>query len=241
MVQAPLTFGWAGLRWAGAAGGHDGGVRIVIAEDQFILRQGLSALLAPWGIQTVAAGPDAASALRACAELAPDLALLDIRMPPTHRDEGLRAALELRRGSPGFPVLLLSQYVEHLYVQELLDSPGGGVGYLLKDRVFDDARFASQLRAVSAGGTVIDAEVVKNLLSRRSSEARLSELTPRELEVLGLMAQGRGNQQIAEELVVTLKAVAKHINSIFTKLALPAGAPQDRRVAAVLSYLRSEG
>ncbi|RKW71905.1 response regulator transcription factor [Galactobacter caseinivorans] len=214
-------------------------MRIVIAEDQLILRQGLTALLAPLGITTVAAEPDAERALRACAALQPDLALLDIRMPPTHRDEGLRAALELRATTPGFPVMLLSQYVEHLYVQELLDSPGGGVGYLLKDRVFDDARFASQLRSVSAGGTVMDPEVVANLMSRRDTSARLAPLTPRELEVLGLMAQGRGNQQMAEELVVTLKAVAKHINAIFTKLGLPAGAPEDRRVAAVLEYLRS--
>ncbi|WP_431310328.1 LuxR C-terminal-related transcriptional regulator [Luteimicrobium album] len=169
----------------------------------------------------------------------PDLALLDVRLPPSFADEGLRAALEARRRFPGLPVLLLSQYVEQLYVDELLADGAGGVGYLLKDRVFDDVQFVSALRTVAAGGTAVDPEVVRALMQRRSASALLDRLTPRELEVLALMAEGEGNTGIAERLVVTEKAVAKHINSILTKLDLPASATVSRRVVAVLTYLRS--
>jgi DNA-binding NarL/FixJ family response regulator len=214
-------------------------VRIVLAEDQFLLRDGLTRLLATHGVEVAAAVAHGDEILPAIEEHAPDLALLDVRLPPSFADEGLRAALEARRRHPGLPVLLLSQYVEQLYVDELLADGAQGVGYLLKDRVFDDVQFVAALRTVAAGGTAVDPEVVRALMQRRSATALLDRLTPRELEVLALMAEGEGNTGIAERLVVTEKAVAKHINSILTKLDLPASATVSRRVVAVLTYLRS--
>jgi len=214
-------------------------VRIVLAEDQFLLRDGLTRLLATHGVEVVAAVAHGDEIVPAIEEHSPDLALLDVRLPPTFADEGLRAALEARRRLPGLPVLLLSQYVEQLYVDELLADGAQGVGYLLKDRVFDDAQFVAALRTVAAGGTAVDPEVVRALMQRRSAVALLDRLTPREREVLALMAEGEGNAGIAERLVVTEKAVAKHINSILMKLDLPASATVSRRVVAVLTYLRS--
>ena len=214
-------------------------MRIVLAEDQFLLRDGLTRLLATHGVEVVAAVAHGDEILPAIEEHSPDLALLDVRLPPTFADEGLRAALEARRRSPGLPVLLLSQYVEQLYVDELLADGAQGIGYLLKDRVFDDAQFVAALRTVAAGGTAVDPEVVRALMQRRSAVAVLDRLTPREREVLALMAEGEGNAGIAERLVVTEKAVAKHINSILMKLDLPASATVSRRVVAVLTYLRS--
>jgi DNA-binding NarL/FixJ family response regulator len=214
-------------------------VRIVLAEDQFLLRDGLTRLLATHSVEVVAAVAHGDEILPAIAQHSPDLALLDVRLPPSFADEGLRAALEARTRWPGLPVLLLSQYVEQLYVDELLAGGAGGVGYLLKDRVFDDAQFVSALRTVAAGGTAVDPEVVRALMQRRSATNLLERLTPRELEVLALMAEGEGNQAIAERLVVTEKAVAKHINSILTKLDLPTSSTVSRRVVAVLTYLRS--
>ncbi|MFC8734479.1 response regulator [Luteimicrobium sp. NPDC057192] len=214
-------------------------MRIVLAEDQFLLRDGLTRLLATHGVEVAAAVAHGDEILPAIEEHSPDLALLDVRLPPTFADEGLRAALEARRRTPDLPVLLLSQYVEQLYVDELLADGAQGIGYLLKDRVFDDVQFVAALRTVAAGGTAVDPEVVRALMQRRSATALLDRLTPRELEVLALMAEGEGNTGIAERLVVTEKAVAKHINSILMKLDLPASATVSRRVAAVLTYLRS--
>ncbi|PJI93671.1 response regulator [Luteimicrobium subarcticum] len=214
-------------------------MRIVLAEDQFLLRDGLVRLLGTHGVEVVAAVAHGDEILPAIAEHSPDLALLDVRLPPTFADEGLQAALEARRRFPGLPVLLLSQYVEQLYVDELLADGAQGVGYLLKDRVFDDRQFVSALRTVAAGGTAVDPEVVRALMQRRSATSLLERLTPRELEVLALMAEGEGNTGIAERLVVTEKAVAKHINSILMKLDLPASSTVSRRVVAVLTYLRS--
>ena len=214
-------------------------MRIVLAEDQFLLRDGLTRLLATHGVEVVAAVAHGDEIVPAIEEHSPDLALLDVRLPPTFADEGLRAALEARRRVPDLPVLLLSQYVEQLYVDELLADGAQGIGYLLKDRVFDDVQFVAALRTVAAGGTAVDPEVVRALLQRRSATTLLDRLTPRELEVLALMAEGEGNTGIADRLVVTEKAVAKHINSILTKLDLPASATVSRRVVAVLTYLRS--
>lgn len=214
-------------------------MRIVLAEDQFLLRDGLTRLLATHGVEVVAAVAHGDEIVPAIEEHSPDLALLDVRLPPTFADEGLRAALEARRRVPDLPVLLLSQYVEQLYVDELLADGAQGIGYLLKDRVFDDVQFVAALRTVAAGGTAVDPEVVRALLQRRTAATLLDRLTPRELEVLALMAEGEGNTGIANRLVVTEKAVAKHINSILTKLDLPASATVSRRVVAVLTYLRS--
>ena len=214
-------------------------MRIVLAEDQFLLRDGLTRLLATHGVEVVAAVAHGDEIVPAIEEHSPDLALLDVRLPPTFADEGLRAALEARRRVPDLPVLLLSQYVEQLYVDELLADGAQGIGYLLKDRVFDDVQFVAALRTVAAGGTAVDPEVVRALLQRRSAATLLDRLTPRELEVLALMAEGEGNTGIANRLVVTEKAVAKHINSILTKLDLPASATVSRRMVAVLTYLRS--
>jgi DNA-binding NarL/FixJ family response regulator len=214
-------------------------VRILIAEDQLLLRQGLLALLDDLGHEVVGAAGTAPEAWALWEETRPELSLLDIRMPPSHRDEGLRVALKLREARPGAPVLLLSQYVEHLYVDELLATPGGGVGYLLKDRVFDAAAFGEALTSVGEGGTVVDASVVEHLMRRRRAQHALDSLTAREGEVLACMASGLSNAAIAERLVVTPKAVAKHINAIFSKLDLPSDEPSARRVGAVLAFLRA--
>ncbi|MGW4808121.1 response regulator transcription factor [Kitasatospora sp. NPDC004272] len=212
-------------------------MRLVLAEDQFLLREGLSRLLELNGFDIVAAvgsGPELTAAL---AEHEPDVALVDIRMPPTHTDEGLRAVLEARRLRPGQPSLILSQYVDQLYAQELLADGDGGVGYLLKDRVFNSGQFISALHQVAAGGTVMDPDVVSRMLNHSSQDQQIARLSEREREVLGYMAEGRSNAAIAAALVITEKAVAKHINSLLAKLDLPPSKDDNRRVMAVLAYL----
>lgn len=218
-------------------------MKVFIAEDQFLLRRGLEELVASHGVPVAGSAARAEGLVDAVERSGATLALLDIRMPPTQTDEGLRAALQLRTRRPGFPVVLLSQYVEQLYLEELLGRPGtgapqGGVGYLLKDRVFDDHQFVDALHTVHAGGTAVDPEVVQTLMRRRAVQEPLDRLTPRESEVLGLMAAGASNTRIADRLVVTEKAVAKHINSIFAKLDLPDDGSNARRVQAVLTFLR---
>lgn len=213
-------------------------LRVFVAEDQFLLRQGLENLLTSNGITVVGSVGEAGLIASGVVESGADLALLDIRMPPTNSDEGIRAALELRSLRPGFPVVLLSQYVERLYLDELLGDRAGGVGYLLKDRVFDDVSFVAALRTVAAGGTVVDPEVIAELLQRRSIHPGLATLTQRETQVLARMAEGDSNSTIAAKLVVTEKAVQKHINAIFSKLGLAGEANSARRVLAVLAFLR---
>ncbi|MEV0618076.1 response regulator transcription factor [Nonomuraea sp. NPDC050404] len=213
-------------------------MRVVIAEDSVLLREGLARLLADGGIETVATVSDGSALVAAVAEHEPDLAIVDVRMPPTHTDEGLRAAMRVRAARPDFPILVLSQYVEERYAGDLI---GKGVGYLLKERVADVAEFLETVRQVAAGGTVIDPEVVVQLLSRQRRGAPLDSLSPREREVLALMAEGRSNTAIAARLVVTEGAVEKHISGIFTKLTLGPAPEDHRRVLAVLTYLgRSE-
>lgn len=216
-------------------------MRVVIAEDQFLLREGLTRLLGAHGLEVVAAVEDGPGILDAHAEHRPDLMLLDIRLPPGHRDEGLQAALRIRRADPAQPIVLLSQYVERLYVDELMEkNDGGGLGYLLKDRVFDAAGFVGTLRHVASGATVMDPEVVDQMLAAQRHENKLARLSPRELETLTLMAKGESNEAIALAMVVTPKAVAKNINQIFTKLELSSDLAQSsRRVRAVLAYLRA--
>lgn len=213
-------------------------MRVFIAEDQFLLRRGLEQLLESHAVEVAGSVADAEDLATRALDSGADLALLDIRMPPTNTDEGIRAALDLRGRRPGFPVVLLSQYVEELYLDELLSDDAGGVGYLLKDRVFDDVAFVAALRAVADGGTSVDPEVVSRLMQRRAVVTRLERLTPRELEVLARMAEGESNGEIAAELFVTQKAVAKHINSMFAKLDLPETSSNSRRVLAVLEFLR---
>ena len=212
-------------------------MRVVIAEDLALLREGLANLMTEARYEVVAAVGDAPALMRAVSEHAPDLAIVDVRMPPSQRDEGLRAAIAIRRSHPDVAILILSQYVEERYATELLSGGSQGVGYLLKDRVADVSDFLAAARRVAAGGTAIDAEVVEQLLSRRQREDLLGELTPREREVLGLMAEGHTNACIAERLVVTDGAIEKHVRSIFQKLGLPASDAHNRRVLAVLTYL----
>jgi DNA-binding NarL/FixJ family response regulator len=212
-------------------------MRIVIAEDSVLLRAGLVEVLEKFGIEVVAAVADADSLLAAVDTHNPDLAIVDVRMPPTFTDEGIRAALVLRRGKPPVKVLVLSQYVEERYATELLSEQTSGVGYLLKDRVADVREFVDALNRVADGGTALDPEVVAQLLIRRRDDP-LRRLTPREREVLALMAEGRSNAGIATALVVSDSAVAKHINNIFAKLDLAESPDNDhRRVMAVLRYL----
>jgi DNA-binding NarL/FixJ family response regulator len=212
-------------------------VRVVVAEDLFLLRDGLVRLLEAHEFEIAAAVADAPGLLKALVEERPDVAIVDVRLPPTFSDDGLRMALEARRAVPGLPVLVLSQYVEQLYARELLADRAGGVGYLLKDRVFNDDQFVDAVRTVAAGGTVMDSEVVAKLLGRRAREEPLARLSAREREVLGLMAEGRSNSAIAQRLFVTDKAVSKHSTSIFTKLDLAPSDDDNRRVLAVLAYL----
>jgi DNA-binding NarL/FixJ family response regulator len=212
-------------------------VRVVIAEDQVLLRAGLERLLADEQIEVVGVAGDGDELLTVVEETGPDLAIVDVRMPPTFTDEGVRAAIEARRRRPGLAVLVLSQYVEHDYARELLGADATGVGYLLKDRVADVRDFVEAVRRVAAGGTALDPEVVAQLLGRRSSESALTSLTPREREVLALMAEGRSNRAITEELVVSAGAVEKHIGNIFAKLGLEPDDADHRRVLAVLQYL----
>jgi DNA-binding NarL/FixJ family response regulator len=212
-------------------------VRVVVAEDLFLLRNGLVRLLEAHEFEIAAAVESAPGLLTALLEHKPDVAIVDVRLPPTFTDDGLRAAIEARRELPGLPVLVLSQYVEQLYARELLADQAGGVGYLLKDRVFNDDQFTDAVRTVAGGGTVMDAEVVSKLLGRRSREEPLSRLSGREREVLELMAEGRSNSAIAQRLFVTEKAVSKHSTSIFSKLDLAPSDDDNRRVLAVLAYL----
>jgi DNA-binding NarL/FixJ family response regulator len=213
-------------------------VRVVLAEDLALLRDGLIRLLDANGFEVVDAVDNGPALLRALLAEEPDVAVVDVRLPPSFTDEGLRAAIEARRQRPGLPVLVLSQYVEQLYARELLADRSGGVGYLLKDRVFNVEQFVDAVRQVAAGGTAMDPEVVAQLLSKRSAfDDPLTTLTPREREVLGLMAEGRSNAAIAARLFVTEKAVSKHTNSIFLRLGLPQSEDDNRRVLAVLAYL----
>ena len=215
------------------------GLRVVLADDSVLLREGIARLLEDAGFEVVAQGGTAEDLIRHVGMHKPDVALIDIRMPPTQTDEGLRAAKEIRERWPDTGVLVLSQYVEPAYAMELLGENAEGVGYLLKDRVSDVDEFAAAVRRVAEGGSALDPAVVSQLVGRRRRDDPLDELTPREREVLGLMAEGRSNQAVAEKLVITLRAVEKHVTSIFSKLRLPATAEDHRRVLAVLTYLDS--
>ncbi|MEY9962703.1 DNA-binding NarL/FixJ family response regulator [Streptacidiphilus sp. MAP12-16] len=212
-------------------------MRIVIAEDLALLRDGLIRIFRAYGFEVVDAVDNGPSLVRALTTHRPDVAVVDVRLPPTFTDEGLRAAIEVRRQIPGLPVLMLSQYVEQLYARELMSDRGGAVGYLLKDRVLDVGQFVATVRQVAAGGTVMDPEVVAALLTHRSADPPLRALTPREREVLSLMAEGRSNAAIAGRMFVSEKAVSKHSNNIFAKLGLEQSEEDNRRVLAVLAYL----
>ncbi|GLY04615.1 MULTISPECIES: response regulator transcription factor [Actinoplanes] len=212
-------------------------MRVVIAEDLALLRDGLIRLLEAYGFEVVAAVDNGPSLLPALVEHRPDVAVVDVRLPPTFTDEGLQAAIAARVEVPGLPVLVLSQHVEPLYARELLTDRNGGVGYLLKDRIANVTQFVDAVRRVASGGTAMDPEVVSQLLARR--QPPLAALTVREREVLGLMAEGRSNGAIAQKLFIGDKAVSKHINGIFTKLALPPSDDDHRRVLAVLAYLNA--
>jgi DNA-binding NarL/FixJ family response regulator len=212
---------------------------VVVVEDLLLLRDGLIRLLSTNGLEVAAAVDTAPAFLEAVDAHRPDVAVVDVRLPPTFTDEGLRAAIEARRRRPGFPVLILSQYVEQLYARELLSDGAGGVGYLLKDRVGDVRQFVEAVQRVAGGGTAMDPEVISQILARRSRVTPLAGLTPREREVLALMAEGRTNIAIARSLVITTKAVSKYIARIFAKLDLPPSDDDHRRVLAVLAYLNS--
>ena len=214
----------------------DTGLKLVLAEDHALLRAGLIQLLEGNGFTILHAVDNAPALAQALLDPDADAAVLDVRLPPSQTDEGLRAAIAVRAARPGFPVMVLSQYVEQLYARELLASGTGAVGYLLKDRVSDVAEFVDGVRRVAAGATVLDPEVVATVMARRRDEP-LDRLSPREREVLALMAEGRSNAAVATHLSVTEKAVAKHINSIFTKLDLPIPEDDHRRVRAVLAWL----
>ena len=212
-------------------------MRVVVAEDLFLLRDGLTRLLSAHDFEISAAVDSAPALLCALLDKRPDVAVVDVRLPPSFADDGLQAALAARRQVPGLPVLLLSQYVEQLYAREMLADQAGAVGYLLKDRVFNDDQFVDAIRTVAAGGTVMDPEVVSKLLGRRARDEPISRLSSRERDVLALMAEGRSNAAIAQRLFVTEKAVSKHTTSIFTKLGLAPSEDDNRRVLAVLAYL----
>jgi DNA-binding NarL/FixJ family response regulator len=216
---------------------HGAGLRVVIAEDSVLLREGLVRLLEDAGASVVARVGDGPALVAAVVEHRPDVSIVDVRMPPTQRDEGLRAAIEARRRVAGSPVLVLSQYVEREYASELLADGAGGVGYLLKDRVADVRDFMDALARVAGGGTALDPEVVAQLMVSRRRDDRLSALTPREREVLAAMAEGKTNVGIATELVISEGAAEKHITSILGKLDLPDSENDHRRVLAVLAFL----
>lgn len=219
-------------------------MRVVIAEDNALLREGIVALLQEHDIEVVAQTDDGPGLLRTVAGHKPDLAIVDVRLPPTFTDEGIRAALEVRRRQPEVAILVLSQYVEPVYTGELLSTGESGVGYLLKERVSEIREFLDAIHRVAAGGTALDREVVASLVrdrGRSGVDRELASLTKRERETLELIAQGRTNAAIARELVVTLGAVEKHISNVFSKLDLPAGDDDHRRVLAVLAYLRATG
>lgn len=213
-------------------------MRVVIAEDSVLLREGLVRLLTDAGCTVAAAAGDGPGLIQAIDEHRPDVSVVDVRMPPSFRDEGLRAAIEARRRVPGSPILVLSQYVEERYAAELLESGATGIGYLLKDRVADVAEFVAALRQVAGGGTVLDPEVVAQLVVRRRRNDRLDALSEREREVLGMMAEGRSNSAIADLLTVSDGTVEKHVTAIFGKLGLEPAEENHRRVLAVLAYLR---
>jgi DNA-binding NarL/FixJ family response regulator len=212
-------------------------MRVVLAEDLFLLRDGLVRLLEAYDFEIAAAVDNGPELTRALTTIKPDVAVVDVRLPPTFTDEGLQAALHARREIPGLPVLVLSQHVEQLYARELLADGTGGIGYLLKDRVFDAEQFVDAVRRVAEGGTAMDPQVISQLLVRKARDEPLADLTPREREVLGLMAEGRSNAAIAQRLVVTERAIAKHTSNIFLKLDLPVSDDDNRRVLAVLAYL----
>jgi DNA-binding NarL/FixJ family response regulator len=213
-------------------------MRIVIADDAVLLREGAARLLEDAGFEVVAQAGDAEDLMRKVRAHKPDVAVIDIRMPPDNVDDGLRAALEIRAELPDIGLLLLSQYVEERYLSQLLADGAEGVGYLLKDRVADVERLSDAVRRVAEGGSVLDPEVVAHMLGRRERDEPLDELTPREREVLGLMAEGRTNRAIAEHLVVSERAVERHVTAIFGKLGLTASEGDHRRVLAVLAFLR---
>jgi DNA-binding NarL/FixJ family response regulator len=213
------------------------GIRVVIADDSVLFREGIAQLLQRAGFEIAGQSGTAEDLLVKVRSYEPDVAIVDIRMPPTHTDEGMRAAREIREGHPGVGVLVLSQYVEAPYMMELLQGDIAGIGYLLKDRIRDVGEFADAVRRVADGGSAFDPTVVSRLVGRRRGEDPLDSLTQREREVLELMAQGRSNQAIAEKLVVTPGAVEKHVRSIFGKLGLPVSAGDHRRVLAVITYL----
>lgn len=215
-------------------------MRVVLAEDLYLLRDGLTLLLGAHGFEIVAAVETGPQLLEALLEHRPDVAVVDVRLPPSFTDEGLQAALAARRQIPGLPVLVLSQYVEQLYAGELLADGAGGVGYLLKERVGDAEEFIDAVERVAAGGTALDAQVVSKLLARQRADQPLDALTPREREVLEMMAAGRSNAAIAQRLYASEGTIGKHISNIFTKLNLPATNDDNRRVLAVLAYLNRD-
>jgi DNA-binding NarL/FixJ family response regulator len=214
-------------------------MRIVIAEDQFLLRDGLTRMLQAHGLEIGAAVDNGDDLVAAVIADPPDVAIVDVRLPPTFTDEGVRAALAAREAVPGLPILVLSQYVEQLYARELMADGTGGIGYLLKDRVFDSSQFVEAIRRVASGGTAMDPEVIARLLARNTDNDAVSALSRREREVVGLMAEGRSNAAIAQRLVITERAVAKHTASIFLRLGLQPSEDDNRRVLAVLAYLGS--
>jgi DNA-binding NarL/FixJ family response regulator len=214
-------------------------MRVVLADDSVLLREGIARLLEEAGLEVVGQAGDAEDLMRKVGAHKPDVAVVDVRMPPTNTDEGVRAALEIRERHPGTGVLVLSQYIETRYAMELLAGSAEGVGYLLKDRVADVERFTEAVRRVAEGGSALDPEVVSQLLGRRRAHDPLAELTDRERQVLGLMAEGRSNHAIADQLVITERAVEKHVTSIFGKLRLAPAAEDHRRVLAVLAFLHA--
>ena len=214
-------------------------MRVVIADDSVLLREGIARILGDAGMDVVGRSEDADDLMLKVRSYAPDVAIVDIRMPPTHTDEGLRAAIAIRETYPDVGVLVLSQYVELGLAMKLLADSAEGAGYLLKDRVSDVDEFVAAVRRVAAGGSAIDPTIVSTLLGRRRQDDPVAALTPREREVMALMAEGRSNQGIADRLVITLRAAEKYVSSIFTKLGLPSTGSESRRVLAVLTFLRS--
>ncbi len=212
---------------------------MTVADDSMLVREGVVRLLEAAGFEVVGQAADGETLIRKTRAHKPDIAIIDIRMPPTHTDEGLRAALAIREEMPGTGVMVLSEYIEEEYAVELLGDDAAGVGYLLKDRVLDPTRFAEAVQRVAEGGSALDPEVVSQMLGRRRIKDPLAELTSRERTVLGLMAEGRSNRAIADTLVISERAVEKHVTSIFTKLNLPPAAQDHRRVLAVLAFLGS--
>ncbi|MFL5828967.1 MAG: response regulator [Solirubrobacteraceae bacterium] len=214
-------------------------MRVIVADDSIFVREGVVRLLESAGFEIVGQAADGEGLIRKTRAHKPDVAIIDIRMPPTHTDEGVKAALAIRREMPDTGVLVLSEYIEGEYAVELLADDAAGVGYLLKDRVYDSERFAEAVRRVAEGGSALDPEIVSQMLGRRRVETPLKDLTPGERNVLELMAEGRSNRAIAETLVISERAVEKHVTSIFAKLGLPPAAEDHRRVRAVLAFLES--